>query len=116
MTKVPFSATVRPENGIVLVDLVGDIDRDAGSDLDAAYEAASGHDGALVLNFGRVNYINSTGIALIVAMLARARTTGRDVSAYGLSDHYRQIFEITRLSDFMEIYDGEGAAVSAAGH
>lgn len=116
MTKVPFGATVRPENGIVLVDFTGDIDRDAGADLDAAYEAASEHDGAMVLNFSDVNYINSTGIALIVGMLARARTTGREVSAFGLSDHYRQIFEITRLSDFMDIYDGEGAAVSAAGH
>ena len=116
MTKVPFSATVRPENGVVLVDFAGDIDRDAGADLDAAYSAAAELDGSLVLNFGDVNYINSTGIALIVGMLARARTTGREVSAFGLSDHYRQIFEITRLSDFMDIYEEEGAAVSAAGH
>jgi anti-sigma B factor antagonist len=116
MTKVPFSAAVRPEDGVVLVDFTGDIDRDAGADLDAAYTAAAELDGSLVLNFGDVNYINSTGIALIVSMLARARTTGREVSAFGLSDHYRQIFEITRLSDFMDIYEEKGAAVSAAGH
>lgn len=115
MTKVPFSAKVRSDNGLVVIDFAGDIDRDAGSDLDSAYTAAAEHDGALVLNFGDVSYINSTGIALIVGVLARARSSGREVSAYGLSEHYRQIFEITRLSDFMDIYDEEGAAAAAAG-
>jgi hypothetical protein len=33
------------------------------------------------------------------------------VKAYGLSDHYREIFEITRLADFMTITDNEDRAV-----
>jgi anti-anti-sigma regulatory factor len=36
------------------------------------------------------------------------------ISACGLSDHYREIFEITRLSDFMTITDTEDGAMSAA--
>ena len=59
--------------------------------------------GQLLLDFANVEYINSTGIALIVGLLARARTDQRPVSARGLSEHYREIFEITRLSDFMTI-------------
>jgi anti-anti-sigma factor len=117
MTRVPFIATTRPDAGLVVIDLTGDIDRDANTGLEAAYEAAAaGSDGALILNFENVGYINSTGIALIVGVLARARGAGREVSAFGLTDHYRHIFEITRLADFMNIYDGEQAAVSAAAH
>jgi anti-anti-sigma regulatory factor len=41
---------------------------------------------------------------LIVGILAQARTERRVVAASGLSDHYRQIFEITRLSDFIQVY------------
>ena len=48
-------------------------------------------------------YISSTGIAVIVGLLAQARTQGVEVKAIGLSDHYREIFEITRLADFMTI-------------
>ena len=61
------------------------------------------------LDFGHVGYINSTGIALVVRLLADARRDGRAVRAVGLSEHYREIFRITRLSDFMEIVEG-GAA------
>ena len=60
----------------------------------------------MLLDFTRVGYINSTGIALIVGLLARARKRGQDVRACGLAEHYREIFEITRLSDFMTILDG----------
>ena len=82
------------------VRLTGDIDRSAEAQLEAAYTG-----GDLVLDFSGVGYINSTGIALIVGLLARARAEGAAVSARGLSDHYREIFEITRLSDFMTIID-----------
>ena len=44
---------------------------------------------------------------------AGARAAGRG-SACGLSEHYREIFEITRLADFMRISDSEDGAVSGA--
>jgi anti-anti-sigma factor len=69
--------------------------------------------GSIVLDFTDVDYINSTGIAVIVGILARARAAGRPIRAYGLSDHYREIFSITRIADFMAIYDDETAAVAA---
>ncbi len=56
-----------------------------------------------MLNFAGVDYINSTGIALIVGLLAKARAAHTPLAATGLSEHYREIFTITRLSDFMEI-------------
>ena len=61
------------------------------------------------------SYINSTGIALIVGLLGRARADGVAVRACGLSDHYREIFEITRLSDFMTIYADEAQRRSRHG-
>ena len=77
---------------------------------DAAYERGdAGEPGVVLLNFGDVDYINSTGIALIVGPAGPGpRATASTVAACGLSDHYREIFEITRLSDFMQIYRGRG--------
>jgi anti-anti-sigma factor len=109
-----FRATVRQRGGAAVVDLYGQIDRAADGPLAAAYaEAASQGPGAIVLNFEGVDYINSTGIALIVGLLARARAERRTVGACGLTDHYREIFEITRLSDFMGIYADEDSAAAA---
>ena len=88
--------------------LSGEIDRTAEERLDAAYaEAEQAGASALLLDFSAVDYINSTGIALIVGVLARARAAGLRVRACGLSDHYREIFEITRLADFIDIIETE---------
>ncbi len=99
-----FGVDVTTENGSHVLKLSGDIDRAAQAPLDAAYES-SGSSGKLVLDFTDVEYINSTGIAVIVGVLAKARAGGQEVSALGLSDHYREVFRITRLSDFMDIGD-----------
>ena len=46
-----------------------------------------------------------TGIALVVRLLADARRDGRAVRARGLTEHYREIFRITRLCDLMTIVE-----------
>lgn len=113
MPGTPFSATRYARNGDTVLALHGDINRAAEEPLHDAYRSAGGEDGRLLLDFSDVDYINSTGIALIVRILADCRTAQRPVAAYGLTDHYREIFSITRLSDFMAIYDDEGAALAA---
>jgi anti-anti-sigma factor len=110
-----FGAEVREHDGTGVIDLHGEINLSADRALGAAYETAvRGDPRTVVLNFARVDYINSTGIALIVGLLARARKERRAVAAFGLSDHYREIFAITRLSDFMGIYPDEDSAVTRA--
>ena len=105
---------VRDRDGVAVIDLRGEIDRSAEVAMEAAYaEAVAAEPTSIVLNFGETDYINSTGIALIVSLLARARKDRRTVTACGLSEHYREIFEITRLADFMTIVADEAAAVGA---
>jgi anti-anti-sigma factor len=100
-----LAAAVRRRNGEAVLDLVGDIDASAEAALQRAYEEAAGDARSIVLDFSGADYINSTGIALIVRLLADARARRIEMSACGLSDHYREIFEITRLADFMRIVD-----------
>ncbi len=102
---------VRQRPGVATIDLNGEIDASAEDSLNTAYEeATAGAPATVLLNFSGVDYINSTGIALIVGILAQARRDRIDVTACGLADHYREIFEITRLSDFMEIFPDEESA------
>jgi anti-anti-sigma factor len=94
----------------------GDLDLAADEALAGAYaEATSNGATRVVLDFSRVGYINSTGIALIVRLLAEARRDHRDVIAEGLTDHYREIFRITRLSDYVTIADAGPESSPALG-
>ena len=111
-----FEAPVRARGAMAIVDLAGVIDGQADAALDAAYDQCAAQAAQTVaLDFTRVEYINSTGIALLVSLLAKARRDGRPVVAWGLTDHYREIFEITRLADFLEVVADEQAAETVAG-
>ena len=107
MAVTEFTAQMRREGGVAVIDLTGDVSAAAEHALLDAYAGAVG-ESVVRLDFSAVDYINSTGIALIVALLAQARTAGQEVQARGLAEHYREIFRITRLSDFMTILDDEG--------
>jgi len=110
-----LEATVRQEPSIVVIDLTGEINGFAQEALDAAYaEAESNDPGTILLNFEGVDYINSTGIALIVGLLARARASRRNLLACNLSEHYVEIFNVTRLSDFISVLPDEKSAIAKA--
>ncbi len=111
MKAEPFQASVQIDSQGARIDLAGEINASAEADLNAAYQEAEGLLGLqnvmIVLNFKSVTYINSTGIALIVGLLARARKDHRTLGVIGLSDHYLEVFRITRLADFMQIFTDE---------
>ena len=107
-------ATVRSKGSVVTIDLSGDIDGYATEPLEAAYSQAKDHyASAILLNFTGMEYMNSKGIALIVVLLSRARKAGQRLLACGLTDHYLEIFQITRLSDYIAIYADEETALAA---
>ena len=114
MKPQPFDAQVRTQPGLATIDLFGEINAFAENGINTAYATAeTSNPGTVVLNFTHVTYINSTGIALIVGLLAQARKTHRNLIVYGLSDHYTEIFKITRLSDFMNIFKDEESLLSS---
>jgi anti-sigma B factor antagonist len=103
------------EGDAIAINLRGEIDARAEAALLQAYtQVAARASCRIVLDFAGVDYINSTGIALIVGFLASARKDSREVVARGLSPHYREIFEITRLADFMKILPEESPTGSAS--
>lgn len=102
---------VRRQDDAAIVHLSGELNGSAEGPLNDAYDEVADAS-TLILNFGDVQYINSTGIAVIVGVLGRARREGKSIVACGLMDHYKEIFQITRLADFMNIYPDEESAVA----
>lgn len=107
-----FEATVRGDGDLRIIDMHGELDGFAEDALNTAYSDAISKDpGGVLLNFADVDYINSTGIALIVGLLAQARKRHLRLLTSGLSEHYQEIFRITRLADFMSMVADEQAAL-----
>jgi anti-sigma B factor antagonist len=98
-----------------VVDIKGEVTAACEPVLMSAYEAAGGSSTSrLVLNFAGLEYMNSGGIGMLVTLLVRANRQRQQLAAYGLSDHYREIFELTRLDEAITIYDNEESALDGA--
>ena len=105
----------RVDNHAAVIDISGELNGNGEDALMEAYSAASnGSSRAIILNFSELEYMNSSGIGLLVTMLIRVQRNKQQLLAYGLSDHYQQIFELTRLNEAIAIYESEDAAVTAA--
>jgi anti-sigma B factor antagonist len=98
-----------------IIDVQGELTAFAENVLMDAYNQASdGQVRAIILNFENLEYMNSSGIGLLVTLLIRINREKQQLLTYGLSDHYRGIFQITRLDDAIAIHDTEEEAVRAA--
>ena len=115
MSDTKVAATVRNAGEAAsIVDIQGEITSFAEGILMDAYKQASG-DGAktIILNFVGLEYMNSGGIGLLVTMLIRANRHNQKLLAYGLTEHYQQIFELTRLNEAIRIFPSEAQALAA---
>jgi anti-sigma B factor antagonist len=98
-----------------IIDIQGELTAFAEDVLMDAYnQATDGQVRAIILNFEGLEYMNSSGIGLLVTLLIRINREKQRLLTYGLSDHYKSIFQITRLDDAIAIHDTEEEAVRAA--
>jgi anti-sigma B factor antagonist len=99
-----------------IIDIQGEVTGFAETALMDAYtEASSNGTRAIILNFSELDYLNSSGIGLLVTMLIRTQRQKQKLIACGLSEHYVEIFKLTRLDEAIGIFDTEAESLAAAG-
>lgn len=104
----------RIDERTIVIRVRGDITAASEGPLMAAYGQAGEKTRVIVLDFSGLDYMNSGGIGLLVTLLVRANRQKQKLVATGLNDHYKQIFELTRLDEAITIYDSEAAALAAS--
>jgi anti-sigma B factor antagonist len=115
MNKPIATMSVRKVNDHVsVIDIHGEVTAAAENALMDAYTQSGSQVRAVVLNFGDLQYMNSSGIGLLVTLLIRINRHKQRLLAFGLSDHYRQIFDLTRLDEAIGIHSTESDALAAA--
>lgn len=116
MTRANISLNVRQaQQDTSIIDIVGEINAFAENALMDAYTLATSKGARnILLNFEKLDYMNSSGIGLLVTLLIRVQRQKQRLMAFGLSEHYRQIFELTRLNEAIQIFDNEVEALAAA--
>lgn len=101
--------------GAALISISGDVTAACEQALMAAHEEATDTGAKLVvLDFSAMDYMNSGGIGMLVTLLVRGQRRQQRLAAIGLTEHYRQIFELTRLDEAIGLYDDAESALAAA--
>lgn len=114
MANSNLTTKVRKSNGASVIEIHGDVTGFAENTLMDAYaEASNGNTKAILLDFTNLDYLNSSGIGLLVTMLIRTQRQKQTLMACGLSDHYVEIFKLTRLDEAIGIFPNEAAALAS---
>jgi anti-anti-sigma factor len=100
---------------VYVVDLAGELTSSVEPALLGAYQQASSNGARVViLNFKQLAYKNSSGITLLVALLARCNSAGQRLFGVELSVAYQNIFQLTQLDQGITLYASEADALEAA--
>jgi anti-sigma B factor antagonist len=112
-TKTIIDETVTDSGKPVSVlRFTGDISSVSRDTINAAYGNVA-KDRPLLLDFSRVDYINSSGIALVIQMMMAANKAGQQISAFGLSAHFQKVFTMVGIAKYAKLYPDESSAKAA---
>ena len=94
------------EEGVVRLALRGELDLSTVSKVEAELRRAEASEPSLlVLDLSELNFLDSTGLRLIVTTDQRARESGRRVAVVKGPDAVQRVFAITRLDERLEMLD-----------
>lgn len=105
----------RPINDRVFaIDIVGELTKFAEEDLMQTYaQAVEMGATVIVLNFEKLDFLNSSGIGLLITLLIRAQRAEKRLMAVGLNEHFIQIFKLTNLDGAIQLYTSESDLFAA---
>ncbi len=99
---------------VAVLRFEGDIASTSRDAVLGAYQALpKAHVNLVLLDFSRVDYINSSGIALVIQLLIEAANAGQKVCAFGLSPHFTKVFTMVGITKYAELFSSEAEALAA---
>lgn len=79
-----------------------------------AVRLVSGGDVNLILDLGGVDFLDSTGLGVIIGILKRVRSHGGELAVVGLEPKVRKVFEVTRVLEILPTFDTVEDALAGA--
>jgi anti-anti-sigma factor len=99
---------------VAVLRYVGDIASTSKEAVLGSYEALPRETTKLILlDFTKVDYINSSGIALVIQLLIQAAHSGQTVCIYGLSAHFTKVFTMVGITKYARLFPSQTDALAA---
>jgi anti-anti-sigma factor len=104
---------LRQVDKAVIIDLSGDVTNQGQDAIKRAYtQALQSKPERILFNFSETEYINTSGIAVLISIVMQAEKAGRKIGLFGMSPHYQKVFELVRLPLYADLYRNETEALA----
>ena len=111
---LPTKVTLDNDGPLAILRFQGDITSASKDAVLGAYEKLSkNHAQNILLDFSKVAYLNSSGIALVIQMLMEANQSGQKVQIFGLTPHFQKVFTMVGLTKYTALHPDEVTAKAA---
>ncbi len=108
-----FSVTNAP-NGVIMVSVDGQLIVANRNELkDKVLKALEAGESKFVLDFSSTEYIDSSGLGVLVSVSKKIREAGGELRLAGLNEDLRMLFELTELDTLFKICDTTDEAVNS---
>jgi anti-anti-sigma factor len=67
----------------------------------------------ILLDFSKVEYLNSSGIALVIQMMIAASKHGQTIKTFGLTPHFQKVFTMVGITKYTSLHPDEQTACAA---
>ena len=110
----PFEVTIEERGDRVHAILRGELDISTASRLEENLERVEADEPALlVLDLSRLDFMDSTGLRLLISADGRARKAGRRLVLIKGNEIVQRVLRLTRLDERLEIVEDPGALAEA---
>ena len=107
------SATGASGAAVAILAFTGDIASTSKDAILDAYHALGSSTAHVLLDFEHVEYVNSSGIAIVIQLLLEANKSGsQTVGIFGLSTHFNKVFTMVGVARYATLSPDEAAALS----
>lgn len=98
---------------VTILAFTGDISSTSKDAILDGYKSVPAEVQKVLLDFRGVDYINSSGIAIIIQLLLEAHKAGqRTIGIFGLTPHFNKVFTMVGVAKYAAISPDEAAALS----
>ncbi|MGB6134215.1 MAG: STAS domain-containing protein [Acidobacteriaceae bacterium] len=108
------NASAPSGSSVTVLAFGGDISSASKDAILGAYHGLGGQAHHVLLDFTGVDYINSSGIAIIIQMLLEAGKAGtQTIGIFGLTPHFQKVFTMVGINKYAALHKDEVAALAA---
>lgn len=106
--------SVRKQDSAAIIDMKGEVTSFADDPLNVLVKTTIGEGFQhIIFNFTDVTYINSSGIAVLIGIVTGFTNKGISFNVYGLTPHFKKIFRMIGLTQYVNVLGSEEEALSA---